>query len=141
MKKSIQIRIVDIPNVHEERGKLAVLEAETLPFPVERVSYLYDIPSDAYRGGHAHKVQNSLMIALSGSFDVLVDDGKQREKITLNKPNKGLLIPTGVWREVDNFSSGAVCVVLASESYNEKDYIREYPTYLNYINENDSSTS
>ena len=89
------------------------------------------MPSDAYRGGHAHKKLQQFVIALSGSFEVLLDDGKTKQKVMLNKPNKGLLIPTGVWRELDNFSSGAVCLVLASEEYDEDDYIRDYNAFIN----------
>jgi mannose-6-phosphate isomerase-like protein (cupin superfamily) len=95
---------------------------------------LYDVPSDAYRGGHAHIETNELLIALSGSFEVLLDDGKTKQKIMLNKPNKGLLIPIGVWRELDNFSSGAVCLVLASEVFEEGDYIRDYNAFVDSVN-------
>ncbi|SDB48157.1 WxcM-like, C-terminal [Flavobacteriaceae bacterium MAR_2010_188] len=122
--------ILDIPNVHEERGKLAVIEKNLIPFEIKRVYYLYDIPSDAYRGGHAHRKQESFMIPLSGSFDVLINDGKVEKKISLNKPNKGLYIPTGVWRELENFSSGAVCLVLASTEFEEEEYIREKAEFL-----------
>lgn len=119
-----------IPNVHEERGKLAVIEKEIIPFKkINRVYYLYDIPSDAYRGGHAHLNQESLLIALSGSFNVVLDDGVKRKKIILNKPNIGLFIPAGIWREIENFSSGAVCLVLASTEYKEEDYIRNYEAF------------
>ena len=96
--------------------------------------YLYDVPSNAYRGGHAHKNLYQFLIALSGSFDVVLDDGNQKTKITLNKPNKGLLIPNGIWRELENFSSGSVCLVLASEEYDESDYIRNYKKFLSYKN-------
>ena len=90
------------------------------------------MPSDAFRGGHAHKEQQELLIALSGSFEVVLDDGKTKQHVMLNKPNKGLLIPTGIWRELDNFSSGAVCLVLASGEFDEQDYIRDYEDYLKY---------
>ncbi|MGG5485500.1 sugar 3,4-ketoisomerase [Gaetbulibacter sp. PBL-D1] len=122
-------RIIEIPKVHEERGNLAVIEKDGVPFDIKRVYYLYDVPSDSYRGGHSHIEQESLVLALSGSFEVVLDDGKQRQKIMLNKPNKGLYIPTGVWRELENFSSGAVCLVLASTEFNEADYIRDYDTF------------
>jgi len=126
------VRIIDIPKIVDEhgRGNLAVIEKNTYPFNIKRVYYLYDVPSDAYRGGHAHKEVYELLIALSGSFEVLLDDGKVKQKIMLNKPNKGLLIPTGVWRELDNFSSGAVCLVLASKEYDEDDYIRDYDKFV-----------
>ncbi|MBR9756703.1 MAG: WxcM-like domain-containing protein [Algicola sp.] len=122
--------IIEIPKIYDKRGSLAVIEKTTVPFNVKRVYYLYDVPSDAYRGGHAHKELYEFLIALSGSFDVVLDDGKDKMKITLNKPNRGLLIPTGIWRELENFSSGAVCLVLASDVFDEADYIRDYDAFL-----------
>ena len=129
MKRINDVVIINIPNVHELRGKLAVIENDTVPFDIKRVYYLYDVPSDAYRGGHAHKEQYSFMLALSGSFEVMVDDGKEQKRIMLNKPDKGLYIPTGIWREIGNFSSGAVCLVLASTEYDESEYIRDYDQF------------
>jgi dTDP-4-dehydrorhamnose 3,5-epimerase-like enzyme len=130
------IKIIDIPKIADDqgRGNLAVIEKDTYPFHIKRVYYLYDVPSDAYRGGHAHKEVHELLIALSGSFEVLLDNGKAKQKVMLNKPNKGLLIPTGVWRELDNFSSGAVCLVLASEEFDESDYIRNYDAFIDSVN-------
>lgn len=124
--KNSAVKIIDIPKVHEERGNLAVIEKHVVPFDIKRVYYLYDIPTNTYRGGHAHKKQESVIIALSGSFEVLVDDGVTKSKITLNNPNKGLYVPTGVWRELKNFSSGSVCLVLASTEFDEGEYIRDY---------------
>ena len=108
------VKIIDIPKIIDPkgRGKLSVVEKNIIPFDIKRVYYLYDVPSDAYRGGHAHKNLIQFMIPLSGSFEVLVDDGTNKTKIMLNKPHKGLLIPKGIWREMDNFSSGAVCLSL-----------------------------
>lgn len=123
-------RLIDIPKIHDPRGNLSVIENEVIPFEIKRVYYLYDIPSDAYRGGHSHLEQESFVIALSGSFEVIVDDGQNREKIMLNKPNIGLYIPTGIWREIENFSSGAVCLVLASNVFNESEYIRAYDDFI-----------
>ena len=122
------VKIIDIPKIIDPkgRGKLSVVEKNIIPFDIKRVYYLYDVPSDAYRGGHAHKNLIQFMIPLSGSFDVLVDDGNSKKKIMLNKPNKGLLIPAGIWREMDNFSSGAICMVLASDYFDEEDYFRKY---------------
>ena len=128
-----KVNIIEIPRVHDERGILAVVEKATIPFEIKRVYYLYDVPSDSFRGGHAHKEQQSIIIALSGSFEVIVNDGKTKKRIMLNKPNQGLYIPTHIWREIDNFSSGAVCLVLASTSYNEAEYIRDYEVYKNYV--------
>lgn len=129
------IKIIDIPKIVDEqgRGNLAVIEKDTYPFDIKRVYYLYDVPSDAYRGGHAHKEVFEMLIAISGSFEVLLDDGKTKQKVMLNKPNKGLLIPTGVWRELDNFSSGAVCLVLASDVFDEGDYIRNYDNFIDSV--------
>jgi len=118
--------IIDIPKISDPRGNLAVIEKDCIPYPVKRVYYLYDVPSDAFRGGHSHKEQQEFLVALSGSFEVVLDDGKFKKRVMLNKPNKGLLIPSGIWRELDNFSSGAVCLVLASGEFDENDYIRDY---------------
>ncbi|WP_411767739.1 sugar 3,4-ketoisomerase [Winogradskyella sp. A3E31] len=123
------IQLIDIPKVHEERGKLAVIEKDIIPFDIKRVYYLYDVPSDAYRGGHAHLHQKSVVIALSGSFEVIIDDGMNRKSIMLNKPGKGLFIPNMMWREIENFSSGAVCLVIASTEFEENDYIRDYEQF------------
>lgn len=124
-----ETHLIEIPKVHDERGSLAVIEKEVLPFAIKRVYYLYDVPSDSYRGGHAHKEQESVIIALSGSFEVIVDDGKSRKRIMLNKPTQGLFVPTHIWREIDNFSSGSVCLVLASTTYNESEYVRDYDSF------------
>ena len=132
MKTKLQdVRIIDIPKIVDPkgRGKLSVVEKDTIPFSIKRVYYLYDVPSDSYRGGHAHKNLIQFIIPLSGSFEVLLDDGINKKKIMLNKPNKGLLIPQGIWREMDNFSSGAICMVLASENYEESDYFRDYSEF------------
>lgn len=118
-------KIIDIPKITDPRGNLAVLEKDTIPYKIERVYYLYDVPSDSHRGGHAHKECLELLIAVSGSFTVELDNGKVKEKVTLNKPDKGLLISTMVWRELADFSSGAMCLVLASHEFEESDYIRE----------------
>ena len=124
--------MVELPKIEAElnRGSLSVVEKDIIPFDIKRVYYLYDIPSTSIRGGHAHKKLYQLLIPLSGSFDVILNDGKQKKTFTLNKPNKGLLIVPGIWRELENFSSGAVCLVLASEVYDEADYIRDYNSFL-----------
>ena len=130
------VKIIDIPKIVDSqgRGKLSVIEKNIIPFDIMRVYYLYDVPSDAYRGGHAHKNLIQFMIPLSGSFEVLVDDGNSKKKIMLNKPNKGLLIPVGIWREMDNFSSGAICMVLASDYFDEGDYFRKYNEFKKFKN-------
>ena len=131
----MNIEIVNIPKVEDHRGNIAVIENDVVPFEIKRVYYLYDVPSTAQRGGHAHKEQIELLIALSGSFDVILKDGKNTQTVTLNKPDKGLLIKTNVWRELENFSSGSVCLVVVSDVFNEEDYIRNYDDYLQYINQ------
>ena len=126
------IRIIDIPKIEDHRGNIAVIENQVLPYDVKRVYYLYDVPSTAARGGHAHKNLYQCLIALSGSFDVKLNDGTTTKTVTLNKPDKGLLITKGIWRELENFSSGAVCLVLASEVYLEEDYIRDFDAFLEF---------
>ncbi len=128
----MNIRLIQIPKIEEPRGNLSVIENDCIPFVMKRVYYLYDVPSGAERGGHAHKNLQQFLIALSGSFDVVLHNGKEQKTVTLNKPNVGLLIESGTWRELNNFSSGAVCLVLASEVYLEEDYIRDFDTFLEY---------
>ena len=122
-------RIIHIPKITDPRGNLAVIEKQVLPFVTKRVYYLFDVPSDSRRGGHAHKEQLEFLVAVSGSFDVILDDGTSKEVVTLNKPDRGLLIHTETWRELENFSSGAVCLVLSSGEFDESDYIREYADF------------
>ncbi len=132
----MDIRIIDIPKIKNANGNIGVIENDVTPFDIKRVYYLYDVPSSAKRGGHAHKKLQQLLIALSGSFDVVLKDGKEKQTVTLNKPDKALLITSNIWRELENFSSGAVCMVIASEVYDEEDYIRDYKEYLAYIKAN-----
>ena len=117
----------------ERRGNLTVVENDgTLPFDVKRVYYLYDVPGGAARGSHAHKSLSQLIVAASGSFQVTLNDGRQKRTYFLNRPYKGLLVRPGIWRDLDDFSSGAVCMVLASEVYVKEDYIRDYQEFLEY---------
>ena len=130
MRTSIEdIKIIEIPKIEDPRGNLSVIEGNTIPFKINRVYYLYDVPSGAERGGHGHIFQHEILIALSGSFDVLLKDGLNETKITLNKPNFGLLIVNGIWRELVDFSSGSVCLVVSSDVYDEKDYIRDFEEF------------
>jgi hypothetical protein len=129
----MNIEIIDIRKIENILGNIGVIENSVIPFEMKRVYYLFDIPSYAKRGGHSHKNLIQTLIAISGSFDVVLKDGFSQEKITLNKPDKGLLIMNNVWRELENFSSGAVCLVIASAVFDEEDYIRDYDEYLDYI--------
>lgn len=123
------IQIIEIPKIHDVRGNLSVVEGNTIPFEIKRIYYLYDVPSGAERGGHAHIGQQAVLIALSGSFDVVLKDCEGEKIVTLNRPYQGLLIPNGIWRELQNFSSGSVCLVIASDVFDEEDYIREYEDF------------
>lgn len=125
------VRLIDLPRILDPRGNLTFIEnGNHIPFDIRRVYYLYDVPGGAHRGGHGHKALHQLMIAMSGSFDVLLDDGRTKFKYHLNRSYYGLYIPPMMWREIDNFSSGSVCMVLASDHYNESDYYREYADFL-----------
>jgi dTDP-4-dehydrorhamnose 3,5-epimerase-like enzyme len=128
----MNVQIISIPKIEERRGNLSVIENDTIPFEIKRVYYLYDVPSGAERGGHAHKNLQQFLVALSGSFDVVLNNGKESSSITLNKPFEGLLINPGIWRELQNFSSGSVCLVVASEVYIEADYIRDFEEFMSY---------
>lgn len=130
----MNIQVIILPKIEDHRGNLSVIENDTIPFEIKRVYYVYDIPSGAERGGHAHIDQSEFLVAVSGSFEVVVKDGEKENTITLNKPNVGLLINSGIWRELQNFSSGSVCLVVASEVYIEDDYIRDFEEFINYIN-------
>ena len=130
----MNVRIIAIPKIEERRGNLSVIENDTVPFDIKRVYYLYDVPSGAERGGHAHKNLQQFLVALSGSFDVVLNNGNEERIITLNKPYEGLLINSGIWRELQNFSSGSVCLVVASEVYIEDDYIRDFDEFKRFKN-------
>ncbi|RZJ72371.1 MAG: WxcM-like domain-containing protein [Flavobacterium sp.] len=132
----MDIQIIDIPKIENSLGNIAVIENDVIPFDIKRVYYLYDVPSSATRGGHAHIKLQQLLVALSGSFDVILKDGTAQRTVTLNKPDKGLLLNSNMWREIENFSSGAVCMVIASQEYSEDDYIRNYDDFLAYVNAN-----
>jgi dTDP-4-dehydrorhamnose 3,5-epimerase-like enzyme len=124
-------QVLPLPKVNDPRGNLTFIEAGThVPFEIKRVYYLYDVPGGAERGGHAHKDLYQLIIAMSGSFDVLLDDGREKKRVHLNRSYNGLYVCPMIWRELDNFSSGSVCMVLASNHYDESDYYRDYPMYL-----------
>ena len=118
---------------HHETGNITVAEnRRTIPFDIKRVYYLYDVPGGVSRGGHAHKQLFQLIVAVSGSFTVTLDDGQVKRSFVLNRPHQGLFVCPGIWRILDDFSSGSVCLVLASEKYDESDYIRDYDEFLKY---------
>jgi dTDP-4-dehydrorhamnose 3,5-epimerase-like enzyme len=123
-------KIISVPKIEDPRGNLSVIENDVIPFEIKRVYYLYDVPSGAERGGHSHKEQQEFLVALSGSFDVIFNDGQHEKVVSLNKPFEGLLITNGIWRELKNFSSGAVCLVIASAVFVEEDYIRVFQDFL-----------
>lgn len=125
--------MVELSRHHSDRkGDISVVEnGRTLPFDVKRVYYLYDVPGGESRGGHAHKELSQLIVAASGSFSVTLDDGKVKRTFLLNRPYQGLYVVPGIWRDLDDFSSGAVCMVLASHTYDPADYIRSYPDFIN----------
>lgn len=126
-----ECRLIDLPKISDPRGNLTFVEGGShIPFDITRVYYLYDVPGGAERGGHAHKELQQLIIAMSGSFDVVLTDGNEKKRFHLNRSYNGLYVPTMLWRELDNFSSGAVCMVLASNTYDEADYYRDYDEYL-----------
>ena len=126
--------VIDLPKMFDSRGNLTVAEQfKNVPFGIKRVYWVYDVPGGESRGGHAHKECKEFIIAVSGSFHVTLDDGTDKKSYLLNHPYQGLLVDTGVWRTLDDFSSGAVCLVLASELYDEGDYIRDYDEFLEYV--------
>ena len=130
MIKLEAVQLLKIPVVEDVRGNLGFIQKDILPFDFKRVYYLFDVPSSAFRGGHSHIEQQEVLIALSGSFEVVLHDGFEKKSFVLNKPNIGLYIPNGIWRELENFSSGAVCLVLASDEFIEADYIRAFDEFI-----------
>ncbi|WP_417260884.1 MULTISPECIES: sugar 3,4-ketoisomerase [Alphaproteobacteria] len=124
-------KIIDLPKISNTQGNLTFIEGGShIPFDIQRVYYLYDVPGGATRGGHAHKNLHQLIIAMSGSFDIVLDDGREKQRYHLNRSYQGLYICPMIWRELDNFSSGSVCMVLASNLFDEDDYHRDYQTFL-----------
>ncbi|MDP4185300.1 MAG: FdtA/QdtA family cupin domain-containing protein [Bacteroidota bacterium] len=133
--KLSEVKIIDLPKVPDPRGNLSFIEEEQqVPFKIERVYWIYDVPGGQVRGGHAFIIQQELIVALSGSFNVMIDDGGKREVFQLNRSYYGLYIPAGLWRRMENFSTNSLAVVLSSTKYDESDYIREYQSFLNYKN-------
>ena len=124
-------KLIELPKITDARGNLSFIEGGNhIPFDIQRVYYLYDVPGGAERGGHAHKGLHQLIIAMSGSFDVVLDDGREKKRVHLNRSYNGLYVCPMIWRELDNFSSGSVCMVLASSKYDEDDYYRDYAEFM-----------
>lgn len=135
MKSSVyDATMVELPKVHNVAGNITVIDNtdSMLPFDIKRVYYLYDVPGGENRGAHAHKELEQLIIAASGSFDITLDDGNTKRTFNLSRPYLGLYMPSGLWRELDNFSSGAICLVLASDLYKDEDYIRNYEDFKSF---------
>ena len=127
-------RIIELPKIADQRGNLTFIEGNNhIPFEIKRIYYLYDVPGGESRGGHAHKKLEQLIIAANGSFDVVLDDGHERKKFHLNRSYSGLYIAPRIWRELENFSSGSVCLVLASDYFDESDYLRRYEGFIQFI--------
>ena len=126
--------VLELSKIHNRSGNITIVQnGSDLPFDVRRIYYLYDVPSGSERGGHAHKALYQLIVAASGSFDVILDDNRSKKIVQLNRPDFGLLVVPGIWREIVNFSSGAICLVLASAKYQKTDYIRDYQEFKDYI--------
>lgn len=129
-------RLISLPKIADSRGNLTFVEGNNhVAFEIQRVYFLYDVPGGAERGGHAHKELQQLIIAMSGSFDIVLDDGSEKKRFHLDRPYHGLYVCPMMWREMDNFSSGAVCLVLASDRYDENDYFRDYDEFVNAVKE------
>ena len=138
MNKRQRCRLIQISKIEDARGNLSFIEEEqNVPFKIERVYWIYDVPGGEVRGGHAFKEQQELIVALSGSFDVVVDCGSNKQIYSLNRSYYGLFVPEGLWRHIENFSTNSLAMVLSSTYYDENDYIREYNEYLNYKRENE----
>jgi len=129
----MNFKIIDLPKIQDPRGNLSVIEKDIIPFEIKRVYYLYDVPSGAERGGHAHMNQREFIVALSGSFDVVLNNGKTEQVFSLNNPSLGLYVGNDTWRELKNFSSGAVCLVVSSGEFDEADYIRDLDEFNDYL--------
>ena len=134
MNKLDNCKLIDLEKVADARGNLTFIEGNKhIPFEIKRIYYLYDIPAMAHRGGHAHKKLSQIMICMAGSFDVLLDDGFDKKTFHMDRPDVGLYIGPGIWRELENFSSSSVCLVLASDFYDEEDYYRDYQEFLRSV--------
>jgi len=128
-----EVKLINLPKIKDPRGNLSFIEEEKhIPFKIERIYWIYDVPGGEVRGGHAFKKQQELIVALSGSFDVLVDNGKEQISYSLNRSYYGLFLPAGLWREMLNFSTNSLALILSSTPFSEEDYIREYPDFIKF---------
>jgi len=130
-----EVKIIELPKIIDERGNLSFIESKHIPFEIKRVYWIYDVPGGEVRGGHAYRVQKELIVALSGSLDILIDNGNNSKTYTLNRSYYGLYVPNGIWRQMLNFSTNSLALVLSSTQYNENDYIRDYNEYIKYKNQ------
>lgn len=131
-----QPRIIQLPKINDPRGNLSVIEEiKDIPFKIERTYWIYDVPGGEHRGGHAYKENQEFIVALSGSFDVVLDDGKEKKRFALNRSYYGLFVPKGMWREMENFSTNSLALVLSSTKYDTEDYIRNYQDFLLFANQ------
>ena len=129
------IKLINLPKIEDPRGNLSFIEEEQhIPFKIERIYWIYDVPGGQTRGGHAFKLQEDLIVALSGSFDVVINDGQRHKTYSLNRSYYGLYVPAGLWRQMENFSTNSLAIVISSTVFSEEDYIREYQEYLNFHN-------
>ncbi len=136
MRIANSVKIIDLPKIEDPRGNLSFIEGENhIPFEIKRVYWIYDVPGGQVRGGHAFKTQEEFLVALSGSFDVIVDDGSVEQKYSLNRSYYGLFIPSGLWRKMKNFSTNSLAMVLSSTFYNEDDYIHDYQEYRRWLSQ------
>ena len=130
-----KIKLIDLPKNKDDRGNLSFIEGQNhIPFKIERCYWIYDVPGGEFRGGHAFKKQQEFIVALSGSFDIIVDDGKSKKTYSLNRSYYGLYIPKGIWREINNFSTNSLAFIMSSTKFDELDYVRNYNEFLNYKN-------
>ena len=133
--KNIQGKIINLPKILDSRGNLSFVEQfKHIPFEIKRTYWIYDVPGGEARGGHAYRENQEFVIALSGSFDVILDNGKEKTVFSLNRSYYGLYIPKGIWREINNFSTNSLALVLSSTRYNEEDYIRDYQKFISLVN-------
>ncbi|GAA6241617.1 FdtA/QdtA family cupin domain-containing protein [Bacteroides fragilis] len=128
-----EVEIIELPKIFDRRGNLSIIEEfKNIPFKIERTYWIYDVPGGEKRGGHAYKENEEFIVALSGSFDVILDDGKEKKTFSLNRSYYGLYVPKGLWREMNNFSTNSLALVLASTLYNQEDYIYDYQTFISH---------